>query len=92
MQSLPALKLKPNQTQFRFGFCVFHCIGVTVGTSRVHRTFGDYRAANGPMADRPLLLADDPLFKIKAALPPSKNFCQSSFAFERYLYGCRTSP
>src|SRR5207302_4980041 len=39
-----------------------------------------------------LLLADYPLFKIKAALPPSKNFRQSSFAFQRSVDGMPNLP
>src|SRR5207244_12296255 len=39
-----------------------------------------------------LLLADDPLFKIKAALPPSKNFRQRSFAFQRSVDGMPNRP
>src|SRR5207248_6204939 len=54
VQFLPALKLKRNQTQFRFGLYVFHCIGLTAATSRVSSNFcrlSSSRWANGRSTD-----------------------------------------
>src|SRR5690349_22435934 len=42
------------------------------------------------MGQRPihrLLLTDNTFFEIKAALSPTKNFCQCSFAFESFVSG-----
>src|SRR5438105_4973596 len=39
-----------------------------------------------------LLLADDPLFKIKTALPPAENLRQRSFAFQRSVSGVPDLP
>src|SRR5438105_2540044 len=39
-----------------------------------------------------LLLADDPLFKIKTALPPAENFRQRHFAFQRSVSSMPNLP